>query len=164
MSDPKRLVDRAVDLFTAGLNCSQASFAALCEHWSLPGTAKVAACFGGGIGRTGGPCGIITGCLMALGLLAGTDDPKDQETKERVTRLARETLAAFRNIQGHSDCIGLTGMDHSTEEGREEFTRRGLKQTVCIPLMRSAMVLMDGVARKEGLVPSQGEKEGSRAG
>jgi C_GCAxxG_C_C family probable redox protein len=145
-------VERSVSLFSEGLNCAQASFAALCEHWGLKGDPKVAACFGGGIGRTGGPCGIITGSLMALGLLAGTDDPKDQVTKERVTALARDAFYAFKNIGGATGCNDLTGLDHSTPEGRAEFTKRGGKQTICIPLMRSTIVMMDGLAKKEGLV------------
>lgn len=152
MKRQEALVNRAVQLFNDGFNCAQSSFKALCEHWGIPGNPKVATCFGGGIGRTGAACGILTGSLMALGLLVGNDDPRDIPTKERATRLATEFVAEFRALQGQVDCNALTGFDISTPEGHQQWVDNKAKQNTCIPLMRKAMVLMDEFARKEGIV------------
>lgn len=154
MQNGEALVERAIDLFNKGFNCAQASFAALCEHWGLEGSPRVASCFGGGIGRTGAACGILTGSLMALGLLAGTDDPLDVPTKEKVTKLGREYITKFNALKGTVNCKDLLGFDISGPGGHEELGRRGLKKSVCIPVMESAMVLMDTFAREEGLLKS----------
>jgi len=152
MPNVETLVEKACDVFNQGFNCSQSAFVALCGHWGMECDPKVAACFGGGIARTGSMCGVMTGSLMALGLLAGAGDPKDQATKERCTALGRQAIEALRAIQGHLDCSDLVGFDMSAPDGHEQSTKRGSKQAVCIPLMRSAMVMMDGFAKKEGLV------------
>ncbi len=54
--------------------------------------ARAAAIFGGGVARTGGMCGGITGALMVLGFKYGMVVPEDQETKEKGYEIAKEFL------------------------------------------------------------------------
>ncbi len=153
MKELQTLVSRAVELFTTGYNCSQSSFVALCEYYGVEGNPKVASCFGGGIGRSGGPCGILTGSLMAIGTLFGTSCPEDKEGKERITEMGKEFLRVFKDIEGKVDCKDLTGMDIATPEGYAAFSERGLKKSVCIPLMEATMLKAAQFIEKEGKRP-----------
>lgn len=151
--DVNALTERATSLFIEGFNCAQASYKAVCESYGIDGDARVAACFGGGMGRTGGACGILTGTLMGLGMMLGSNDPKDASAKDRSTRLAREFMAQFKQIQQHIDCRGLTGIeDIATDQGQELFKSRGVRQSVCLPLMRDTMALVSEFIEKEGIV------------
>ena len=89
---------------------------------------------------------------MALGLLTGSETPKDAVAKERASRLAREFIEEFRLLKDAVNCNALTGLDISTAEGHQQMGERKTKQNVCIPLMRETMVLMNEFATKEGLI------------
>jgi len=153
MADTGELEKRAVDIFKSGLNCAQSSLLVLAEEWGHPVDARIASCYGGGIGRTGAHCGILTGSLMALGLLIGTADGSDLERKESAVRLARKFMGEFRNVAGTLDCRDLAGVDPSTPEGQADMSRRNVKGTICIPLMEKTMALMVDFVEKEGLKP-----------
>jgi C_GCAxxG_C_C family probable redox protein len=153
MADTDRLQKKAADIFNSGLNCSQASLLALSEEWGRQVDARIASCFGGGIGRTGAHCGILTGSLMALGLIAGTLDAGDKARKEAIYPLARRFMDAFRQIAGTLDCRDLVGTDPSTPEGQADISRRNVKGAICVPLMEKTMALMAEFVEKEGLRP-----------
>jgi hypothetical protein len=70
--------DRASELFDSKKhNCSESAFLALNEVLNgglEPQTAAhIATGLGGGLGASGGTCGALTGCVLALGLLAEED-------------------------------------------------------------------------------------------
>jgi C_GCAxxG_C_C family probable redox protein len=145
------LEERAVARFRSGLNCAQSSLLALSEEWGHQVDARVASCFGGGIGRTGAHCGILTGCLMALGLLIGTADGSDTERKESAFVLTRRFMGAFEEMAGALNCRDLIGLDPSTPEGLSNYKGRNTLDTVCIPLMNKAMALVTDFVETEGL-------------
>jgi C_GCAxxG_C_C family probable redox protein len=153
MADTGKLEKRAVDIFKGGLNCAQSALLALGEEWGHTVDARIASCYGGGIGRTGAHCGILTGSLMALGLLIGTADGSDLERKESAVRLARKFMGEFRELAGTLNCRDLVGVDPSTPEGHADMSRRNVKGTICIPLMEKTMALMVDFVEKEGLRP-----------
>ena len=69
---------RARDLFDSKqYNCAESAFQALNETFGgglkLETAARIATGLGGGLGATGGTCGALTGCVLALGLLAECD-------------------------------------------------------------------------------------------
>ena len=66
-------VERAVRRFAEGFNCSQAILSAYAEHFGLEEETamKVAAGFGGGMGRLGRTCGAVTGAFMETRLTRG---------------------------------------------------------------------------------------------
>ena len=63
-------IDVAGSRFSEGFSCSQSVLAAFAPELGLDADAalRVSAAFGGGMGRTGGTCGAVTGALMVLGL------------------------------------------------------------------------------------------------
>ena len=65
--------DLALSRFSAGFSCSQSVLSAFAPDLGLEldPALRVAAAFGGGMGRTGRTCGAVTSALMALGAAEG---------------------------------------------------------------------------------------------
>ena len=63
--------EKAVELFLKGYNCSQAVFGAFADALGVSEETafKLAAPFGGGVGRLREVCGAVSGMLMVLGLV-----------------------------------------------------------------------------------------------
>ena len=137
--------DTAVALFKDGFSCSQAVFAAFADRFGVDrDTAlKVAAGFGGGIGRLGLTCGALTGGIMAIGMKHGAVSAQDREAKENTGRQVREFLARFKARHECLNCKDLLGCDLSTPEGMEQFKARNLHATACPAFVRSAAELLE---------------------
>ncbi|MFA5561651.1 MAG: C-GCAxxG-C-C family protein [Eubacteriales bacterium] len=96
-------------LFERGYNCAQAVFAAFCELTGLPAEAavKMAAPFGGGMGRLREVCGAVSGMLLAAGCLYGYTDPADEQGKAAHYALVQSLVLAFRQAHGTLQCSEL---------------------------------------------------------
>lgn len=105
----ERHAERARDLFREGCSCSQAVVCAYAEEIGLPKRTllRLASSFGGGMGGMRAFCGAATGAFMALGLLAGYDDPLDQEAKKAHYAKVRSLAEAFREEHDTLCCRDL---------------------------------------------------------
>ena len=94
-------VEQAVSCFQGGFNCSQAVLSTYAQDFGLDREAalKLAAGFGGGMGRMAGTCGAVTGAFMVLGLKHGPTEAGDQ-TGLRASSGIRQ---AVRGSQRHHD-------------------------------------------------------------
>lgn len=133
MSDPPTA---AGNLHAGGFNCAQSVFAAFAEQSGVtPEFAlRLAAPFGGGMGRKGEACGALTGALMVLGLRYGNDQP---EGKEEIYRITREFIAGFEQRHGTIVCRQLLGQDISTPEGLQAARDANLFSTTCPALVEA---------------------------
>lgn len=139
--DARAAVEReAVELFEQGFTCGQAVLAAFAGSHGLGREAalRVACAFGGGIARTGGTCGAVSGALMAIGLAHGRTRLEDDAARERTYDLARALLDGFRGEHGSDVCRELLGVDLGTPEGRAAARDRGLFRARCPAYVRSA--------------------------
>jgi C_GCAxxG_C_C family probable redox protein len=82
---------------------------------------NIATGFCGGISRTNGLCGAISGAVLALNLFFGRDDALDEEKKETNYLKVQQFLNHFEEKFGSTNCQVLTGCDLSTEQGLEKF-------------------------------------------
>ena len=129
--------DRAVMLFSSGFNCTEAVLAVLCERMekldrSFGGAVPpVATGFGGGIGRSGGTCGALSGAVMAVGLLVGHRRADDLERKYRVYDLVLGMIGEFEREFGSSSCRDLIRIDLRVEEERFGFHSQKVQDQVC---------------------------------
>jgi C_GCAxxG_C_C family probable redox protein len=132
--------DQAASIFQEGFNCSQSVFSAFAPQLGLEAEIahKIAAPFGGGMGRTGGTCGAVTGALMALGLANGLIDPTDPSTKENVYAQTRQFFQRFQARHGALACRDLLGFDISTPEGQKAARQAGVFTARCPEFVRSA--------------------------
>lgn len=126
-------IDLALNRFQEGFSCSQSVLSAFAADLGLAPEAalRVAAAFGGGMGRTGGPCGAVAGALMALGLKYGATRGDDKTTKEQMYALTREFLARFQACQGAIACRDLLGYDISDPQAYQAVRQQGLFTTIC---------------------------------
>ena len=76
---------RAAELFLEGRSCSQAVVLAFSDLTGLDDhfAAKMAASFGGGMGRMREVCGAVSGMLIVMGLLYGYDDPGENDCNKK---------------------------------------------------------------------------------
>ena len=98
----------------AGFACGQAVLAAFAERHGVGRDAALrAACgFGGGIARTGGLCGAVSGGIVAVGLAHGRTRLEDGQAVERTSEATRALLAEFRRENGSATCRELLRLRH----------------------------------------------------
>lgn len=137
--------EEAARCFAQGASCSQAVLTAFCEELGLPRPVafKVAAGFGGGMGRLGQTCGAVTGAIMVVGLRQGASGPADRATKERTYAQVRELVARFQARHGSVLCRELLGIDISTETGWQQAREQQLFATRCPAFVRSAVEILE---------------------
>ena len=126
-------IEAASKYFSNEYNCAQAVFRAALEHKGAyfdEGT-QLASGFGGGITYTGQQCGALSGAVMAIGLLVGTNVSAVREHKAETYRLSAELLSRFKEQFGTIICDGLTGVKMSDPEAKKKAIEEGHFQEVC---------------------------------
>lgn len=137
----ERAVKRARELFAQdAYNCSLAVVSSLAELADRNPTdlLPLAAPFGGGIARAGLTCGALTGAVLALGMIAGPSEYRDRENRETAYRLIAPLVEGFRRRMGSALCAEITGVDISTEAGRERFREQNILEEKCVPAVELA--------------------------
>lgn len=80
---------------------------------------RIATGFCGGIARTGGICGAVSGAVMAISIYYGRSLPDEPIDKSYIP--IQKIVELFENKFGSTNCRELTGCDLGTEEGRKRF-------------------------------------------
>jgi C_GCAxxG_C_C family probable redox protein len=151
---------KASDTFAQGYSCSQAVLSARCEKYGLDQKTAltIAAGFGGGMGRTGGACGAVTGAISIIGLHAGSDQAGDSEAKENTYRIVREFVAEFEEEFGSVNCKELLGCDIGSPAGYDQARKQGMFENICPRFVDGALEIFDRVMehdRKQSTTPDQ---------
>lgn len=153
--------ERAVALHDEGLACSQAVLSVFARHLGLPpATAhRVSAGLGGGIGRLGGPCGAITGGVLALSLAFGNETASDQDAKTSNYRIVADFVRKMEGIAGSGLCRTLLGgLDLWKDEDRAAMKERGLGSSVCGSLIAASVAEVERILVEAGKLPPVREK------
>ncbi len=108
----EKRVERAVDNFMAGYGCCQSVVAAFADLYGLDDTLakKVAAGFGGGVGRMRMMCGAVSGIVMLVGLDCGQTEGSDREGKSACYKVVQELLAQSKAENGSLICAEILGL------------------------------------------------------
>jgi C_GCAxxG_C_C family probable redox protein len=117
-------------------NCCESTIIRIDEAKPLPGfdtdVMRLASNFGGGGAGWGSLCGAVSGSVMAVGLLLGTEgteSPEEfQSKRERMREITQEIMQEFESRWGHVNCYDLLGVNTRTPEGKqryEEMKERG---------------------------------------
>jgi C_GCAxxG_C_C family probable redox protein len=138
-------VERAVACFEKGFNCSQSVLSTYAEQFGLDHETalKVAAGFGGGMGRMAGMCGAMSGALMVIGLKYGAVQAEDKQAKETTYEQVRAFARRFMDRHGSTLCKELLECDISTPEGLKRAREHNLFATRCSQLVRSAAEILE---------------------
>lgn len=127
------------ETFSDGLNCCMQVFGELAPKLGLDRETayKIGAAFGGGM-EQGGPCGAVSGALMALGLACGNSVPGDLQTKQRFMEMKQEFEERFREQFGGLSCPEVLGCDKRTPDGKQKVMEEKLLWNVCGPAVCAA--------------------------
>lgn len=109
--------EQAMAYFKEGYNCAQAVFLAFSDltGFEQKTALRLAAPFGGGLGRQREVCGAVSGMCLVAGALYGYDDKSDKTAKAAHYKAVQELCAEFRARAGGSiicrDLLGAEGKD-----------------------------------------------------
>ena len=105
-------VAQAVENFMAGYGCCQSVVAAFADLYGLDETMakKIAAGFGGGVGRLRMMCGAVSGIVMLVGLDCGQTEGSDREGKSACYKVVQELLTQSKEENGSLICAEILGL------------------------------------------------------
>lgn len=144
--DSKR--ETAMALFQEGYNCAQAVFAAYAADYgiSTDHALRLAASFGGGIGRMRETCGAFSGAIMVLGLEMGAINGADAAGKQRNYEAVQKFAEQFRKQNGSLLCrelLGLTVENDFSDTKPQERTADYYASRPCLNLVGSTCDLLN---------------------
>ena len=136
-------VEKAKTLFHQGFNCSQAVFAACADIYGIEDETlalRLAASFGGGIGRMRQTCGAACGMFLLAGLQNGSAIPGDAEGKKNNYTLVQDLAAKFQAENGSLICSELLGIAPKPQEPTPEArTEAYYQKRPCADMVASAV-------------------------
>lgn len=135
-------VERARALFRQGFNCCQAVCAACADLYGLDETTalRVAASFGGGIGRMRQTCGAACGMFVLAGLENGSAIPGDAEGKKQNYMLVQDLAAKFKAENGSLICSELLGIAPKPDNPTPaERTAEYYQKRPCVEMVANAV-------------------------
>jgi C_GCAxxG_C_C family probable redox protein len=105
-------VVRAVENFMAGYGCCQSVVAAFADLYGMDDimAKRIAAGFGGGVGRMRMMCGAVSGIVMLVGLDCGQIEGSDREGKSACYKVVQELLARSQADNGSLICAEILGL------------------------------------------------------
>jgi C_GCAxxG_C_C family probable redox protein len=147
-------MDAASESHMKGFNCAQAVFSAFASEAGVTeeDALRVAAGFGGGMGRQQEVCGAVTGALMVIGCRLGSTTA-DLAAKERTYAQVREFSGEFRRLHGSLLCRDILNCDISTVEGRQQFEEGQLSTNICLGCIRDACRILEESVVNDNQVP-----------
>jgi len=119
VTDP--IANRVDELFAAGYRCAESVLLCVAENNNIQSDLipRIATGFCGGMSRTQGTCGAVTGAVMALNLFFGRSNPS--VPLDRSYPPIQEFMGRFADKFGSTNCLKLIDCDLATEEGRKKF-------------------------------------------
>ena len=142
--DIDKRVERAVDYFMAGYGCCQSVVAAFADLYGLDDllAKKVAAGFGGGVGRMRMMCGAVSGIVILTGLDCGQTEGSDREGKSACYKVVQELLAQSKQANGSLICAEILGLQGHEKAACSymayERTAEYYKSRPCVAKVESA--------------------------
>ena len=137
-------VERARNFFTAGYNCAQAVAMAFDDVMEMDVTtaARIAAPFGGGMGRMREVCGAVSGMTLVAGSICPSVDPKNMEERKANYALVQNFAAQFRAENGDIVCRRLLGLEPAVESAESampsERTAEYYRKRPCVEYVATA--------------------------
>ena len=123
-------IQKAVELFKSGYNCSQSVVAAFADMYG----------FGGGIGRMRETCGAACGMFLVAGLETGATEATDREGKAANYAVVQELAAEFKKRNGSLICGELLGLKKKEPVSTipEERTAQYYSKRPCAKMVEEA--------------------------
>ena len=149
-------VERAVENFMQGYGCCQSVVAAFADLYGMDDNIakRVAAGFGGGVGRMRMMCGAVSGIVMLVGLDCGQTEGSDREGKSACYKVVQELLAKSKEQNGSLICaeiLGIKGYEKAAcSYVASPRTAEYYKQRPCAAKVESAARIFAEYLRRKG--------------
>jgi C_GCAxxG_C_C family probable redox protein len=139
--------EQAGELFLSGYNCAQAVILTFADDlkFSKELAQKMAAGFGGGMGKQQETCGAVTGAIMVLGLLKGEEVNNNDELKTATYGSVKDLTRAFVATYKSTKCRDLIDCDLNTPEGEAKFKEENIMETVCAGCVKKAVEIVENL-------------------
>ncbi len=136
--------EKAVHIFNSGDNCAQSVVGAFEDMLGekTQTTFKLAAGFGGGIGRLQKTCGAVTGGVMVLSSL---HDHTKEDSKNLLDQIIQHFTSKFRKIHGELDCKTLIRYDLNDEIGYRKAKEEQVFEKQCTEFIRSSVEILEKI-------------------
>ena len=135
-------IEKAVELFKSGYNCSQSVVAAFADMYGFTQeqALRMGASFGGGIGRMRETCGAACGMFLVAGLETGATEATDREGKAANYAVVQELAAEFKKRNGSLICGELLGLKKKEPVSTvpEERTAQYYSKRPCAKMVEEA--------------------------
>lgn len=135
-------IQRAVELFRRGYNCSQSVCAAFADMYGYTEEQglRMSASFGGGIGRMRMTCGAACGMFVLAGLECGCVEGADKDGKEANYKVVQHLADEFAKRNGSLICAELLGLSQKkhTDTTLEVRTEEYYRKRPCIKTVEEA--------------------------
>ena len=150
-------VEQAVDNFMQGYGCCQSVVAAFADLYGLDDAMakRIAAGFGGGVGRLRMMCGAVSGIVTLVGLDCGQTEGSDREGKSACYRVVQQLLERSRQQNGSIICAELLGLNgyeraHSSYVASERTAEYYKKRPCAAKVESAARLFAQYLSDKEG--------------
>ena len=138
-------IERAVENFKKGYNCTQSVVEAFADLYGIDTDValRMAASFGGGIGRMRLTCGTASGMFLLAGLETGVTDPTDRAGKGANYAVVQQLAAEFKEALGSIVCADLLGLNRNapTPPTPEARTAEYYRKRPCPEIVRTAATI-----------------------
>jgi len=120
--------DKSIALFDSGYFCAESVLIALAEEMGIESEflPALATGFCGGMARTSGTCGAITGAMLALNIAFGRKSHLD--SAEENYWVVQELIERFTKKFSSTNCRDLTGCDLGSKAGQKLFIKNNCKE------------------------------------
>lgn len=155
MNNYENRIQRAVELFKSGYNCSQSVVAAFADLYGFTEeqALRMSASFGGGIGRMRQTCGAACGMFLLAGLDTGAVDAEDRAGKSHNYEVVQQLAEKFRAENGSLICAELLGLSTTAahrDTQAEPRTDLYYKKRPCVEMVETAaLIFADYLIEKE---------------
>jgi C_GCAxxG_C_C family probable redox protein len=142
---------QAAEYMKSGYNCAQSIVKAYAGEVGLEeeDVLRMAAPFGGGLGRNGYVCGALTGAALIIGKKYGNVDATDARSKEKAYHVVSDLLDEFAKGQGSVMCRELTSTDMRNPEELKKAREAGIFSNQCPLYVMKAGELLEKALKGE---------------
>lgn len=143
MNNYENRIQRAVELFKSGYNCSQSVVAAFADLYGFTEeqALRMSASFGGGIGRMRQTCGAACGMFLLAGLDTGAVDTEDRAGKSHNYEVVQQLAEKFKAENSSLICAELLGLSTTAahrDTQAEPRTDLYYKKRPCVEMVETA--------------------------
>jgi C_GCAxxG_C_C family probable redox protein len=114
-------IRKSKELFDSGFGCAEAVLMMAAEYKNIQSDLipKIATGLCGGVSKTNGMCGAVSGSVLAISMLYGRK--KVEDSRENLNAKTQAFIKEFNEQYGAVGCTALTGCDLGTDEGLVKF-------------------------------------------